>query len=442
MNTRIAIIGAGPAGEAAAKSLRQESRGSPLDITLIEKEQAGGLCLNKGCIPSKTLLEHVRKKAESRQTIVWDALQDFKNSVVTTIRKHLQSSLKSNKINLIQGLATFESKNSILVKGSDGSHNLPFDKAIITTGTDIFFPPPLDQYKDELLNSDKLLDMRSTPASLVIIGGGAVGLEFACLLNAVGSKVTIVEMQEQILPGEDPQVASLLSQIFERRGINVKTGTKVTHIHRDKSLWKIKLATGELLETPHVMACVGRVPNPQTLNVDKAEIRLDRSRIVVNEKLQTTNPNIFAAGDVLTTRLAHAAAAQAEVAARNALGKTETFDDSLVPRCLYTWPEVASVGLWKYQSDEKNQSAKVARAFYQGSGKALASDETEGFVQVVFEPQTKKILGGQIIGAHATELIHIFSVALKAGMTTNDLSQVMFAHPTLSEMVKDACKKA
>ena len=445
MAQNLVIIGAGPAGEAAARAARrltQESaNGSSTQITLIEKEEAGGLCLNKGCIPSKTLLEHVRQWSQSGKKVDWNELQNIKAGVVAGIRSQLERSLKTQKINFIRGTATFENNTTLHIEGKDKSDGFSFEKAIITTGTEIFYPPPLDQFKDQLLTSDTILELRTTPKSMVIVGGGAVGLEFACLLNAAGTKVTVVELQPTILPGEDPAICSALTRSFESRGIKILTNTSLQTIVKESKGWKITLNNGDVLQSEQILACVGRVPNPKLLQIEKAAIELENRRLKINQHLQTTNPNIYAAGDATTTRLAHAAAAQAEVAATNALGGKEIFDDNLVPRCLYSWPEVASVGAWKYQLEGKNIPVKATRSFYKGSAKALAAGETEGFVQVVSDPNMNKILGAQIIGSHATELIHIFSVALKAEMTTKQLGEVMFAHPTLAEMVKEACKR-
>jgi dihydrolipoamide dehydrogenase len=256
-------------------------------------------------------------------------------------------------------------------------------------------------------------------------------------LNAAGSKVTLVEMKDGLLPGEDPAIVRTLTQSFETRGIAVKTGVTVKNLSKKANGWDIELSNGEKLEADEMAACVGRYPDLKPLQPEKANIQIDGRTLKLNNHLQTTNPDVYAAGDVtLQTRLAHAASVQGEIAAKNALGGNEVFDGSLVPRCLYSWPEVASVGKW--MSDVEN--AKTSRGFFKGSAKALAAGEADGFVQIVSDSHGK-ILGAQIIGPHATELIHIFSVALKAGLSLGDLSNVMFAHPTLSEVIKDAAKK-
>lgn len=429
MAPHIIVIGGGPAGEAAAKTASKAGA----SVTLIEKENAGGLCLNKGCIPSKTLLERIHLLELSGKKPDWADLQKAKTDVVTTIRAQLEGSLKTLKIKHLKGEARFTGPKSLQV----GNETLSFDKAIIATGTEIYYPKPLDEFKNDLSNSDRLLELSSTPKRAIIVGGGAVGCEFACLLNAAGSQVTIIEMKDGILPGEDPAVVRALTQSFEARGIVIKAGATVKNLVKKSGVWEVELSTGDKLSAEGLAACVGRYPDLKPLQPEKANVQLEGRTVKLNDHLQTTNPDIYAAGDVtLQTRLAHAAALQGEVAAINATGGQATFDGSLVPRCLYSWPEVASVGKWAYEVD----GAKTSRGFFKGSAKALAAGEAEGFVQVVADGDGK-ILGAQIIGPHATELIHIFSVALKANMSIKDLSTVMFAHPTLSEVIKDAARK-
>jgi dihydrolipoamide dehydrogenase len=435
------IVGAGPAGEAAAKTARRLSDADPVTITLVERDAAGGLCLNRGCVPSKALLEQVRKQADSGKPIQWDSLQNFKNAVIGTLRDHVENSFKAAKINTIKGTARFKDSHNVTVTLGTETTVISFDKAIIATGTEIFLPSPLDQFRDQFLNSDRALNITRTPQSVIVVGGGAVGCEFACLLHAAGAKVTILELKETLLPGEDPAVAATLQRSFEQRGIDVRTSNRVVAAEKSGNTWKLALTQGDILEAEEVLVCVGRVPMHAALNVDAAGVQTNKGALVVNAALQTTNPDIYAAGDAVSTRLAHAASSQGEVAATNALGGHATYDDSAVPRCLYSWPEVASVGAWKYQWEEANKPVKTTRAFFKGAAKALAANEADGFVQIVSDPADGRIVGAQIIGPHATELIHIFSVALKAKMRNQDLAGVMFAHPTLGEVVRDAARK-
>lgn len=436
------IIGAGPAGEAAAKTARRLSATStePVDITIVEKDELGGLCLNRGCVPSKALLEQVHKIASSGKSVDWSAVQAFKTSVVGTLRGHLENSFRSARIDVVKGHVRFKDGAHVEIVKPDETKVLAFDKAIIATGNEIFVPPPLDQFQNQFLNSDRALNISRTPKDAIVIGGGAVGCEFACLLHAAGAQVTIVELKDTLLPGEDPAIALALQRSLEQRGIKVFTQNKIVAVEKSNRSWKLALSQGEILEAEDVLVCVGRLPRHNLLNLSAADVHTEKGALILNPSLQTTNPNIYAAGDTATTRLAHAAAAQGEVAATNALGGHLLYDDSAVPRCLYSWPEVASVGAWRYQYEQAGKPVKASRAFFKGAAKALAANEADGFVQIVSEPDGR-IVGAQIIGPHATELIHIFSVAMKASMTTQTLSEVMFAHPTLGEVIRDAARK-
>jgi dihydrolipoamide dehydrogenase len=440
MPQKIVIIGAGPAGEAAAITLKKINR--DCEVLLIEKEYAGGLCLNKGCVPSKTLLEHIHTRSKTgNQSIPWPEIQKKKQAVILEIRGQLEGKFKALKIHRIQGTARFDSASSVTVESNGKTETYNFDKAILAAGTDVYYPRVLEPHRKDVLTSDTILEITQTPKSVVIVGGGAVGCEFACLLQAAGSKVTLVEMKETLIPGEDPAVAGALASVLESRGVVVKTSATLDVVKKTPAGWQLEFSSGETIQAMQLLSCVGRSPSVQGLALDKAGIKVDKNRLVIDENLRTTNANVFAAGDIAGSRLAHHAAAQGEVAAANALGDNRICDDRFVPRCLYTWPEVASVGAWKYQLEEAGKPVKASRAFFKASAKALAAEQPEGFVQIVSDPETGMILGAQIIGAHATEMIHIFSVALKAEMKLTDLAGVMFAHPTLSELIREAARK-
>ena len=437
---KVLIIGAGPAGEAAVRTFRRLSvPADPVEITVVEKDHPGGLCLNKGCVPSKALLERVHMRTLANLPVDWAEIQAAKKVIVEGIRGQIESSLKTLKVKLVRGSARFRDAQSVEVVSPAGTEVVSFDKAILTTGTENLYPAPFDRFRADLLDSDRMLEVTSTPGSIAIVGGGAIGCEFACLMHAAGANVTIIEMTPSLLPGEDESVVQALTHSFESRGIVVKAGVKVTAVARNGEGWRLTLSNGEAVECEQTLLSVGRAPRFDGLALDRAGIRAN-GRLVLDEHLRTTNPNIFAAGDVATTRLAHAAAAQAEVAAANLLGGSKTFDGRFVPRCLYSWPEVASVGAWKYELEKAGEPVKTRRAFFRASSKALAAGEPEGFVQIVSDG-AGRLRGAQIIGAHATDLIHIFSVALKAEMTVEELGEVMFAHPTLSELIRDAARK-
>ncbi len=448
MRTSLAIIGAGPGGEAAAK--RAAKRG--IKTVLIEKADLGGVCLNRGCIPSKILLEAGRLLSQAKAasahlsgaeslSIRWEALQKRKSQIVNDLRVGLTQHLSRLGVDVFTGTARFSGPNQLIVAMPNGEQTVEFEHAILAAGSEAFFPPPFDSIRDIILDSDRALALDHVPARLVVVGGGAVGCEFACLFQELGSRVTLVEMKDQLLPGEDVPVVRVLQNAFEKRGMTVLTSTTVEFLSKTKH-WTLRLSNRQEIEADEVLVCVGRRPNAAGLALDKASVKVDKNRVAVNEFLQTSQPHIYAVGDVNgLSLLAHAASAQAETAVDHIAGEKKPYDNSLVPRALYTWPEVASVGEWTSSAQAKGKEAKSQRFFFKGSAKALAGNETDGFIQIVFDTANNKLLGAQIAGPHATELIHVFSTALVAGFTVDQLRRVIFAHPTLSEGIKEALSR-
>jgi len=436
---RVVVIGAGPGGEAAAKEAAR--RGA--QVTLVEKRELGGVCLNRGCIPSKVLLEGARLLASARGagaclegalSIRWDELQKKKNNIVAGLRNALEQHLKKLGVTVLKGAAAFKDAHAVTVNGEE----IPFDAAILAAGSEPVFPEPLGSFRDGLLDSERALSLPRVPGSLLVIGGGAVGCEFACLFRELGSKVVVVEKTDALLPGEDPAVTRALRAAFEKRGVQVLTGRTVEHLSHEATRWTVRLDDARDVEAEEVLVCAGRRPNAGGLGLEAAGVALERGRAPVNEFMQTSVPHIYVAGDVNgLSLLAHAAAAQAETAVAHLFGEKRPYDNTRVPRCLYTWPEVASVGESAQTAEAKGLGVKARRFFFQGSPKALASNEPEGFIQILSD-SGGRLLGAQIIGPHATEVIHVVAVALKAGMTVEDLRSVIFAHPTLSEGIKEA----
>ncbi len=441
---QVLVIGAGPGGEAAAK--RAAARGA--QVTLVEKRELGGLCLNWGCIPSKTLLEGGRLLHRARASssleakealrLNWATLQKKKEAVVTGLRNGLTQHLQRIGVRVIKGEARFAGPNKVSVNGDE----VAFDAAVVAAGSKPFFPPPFDGMMDRLTDSDRALSLPAVPARLLVVGGGAIGCEFACLFHELGAKVVLVEKTDGLLPGEDPAVARVLQTSFEKRGIRVLTGTVVNALAGKPGAWSSALSNGEAVETDDVLVCVGRRPSAEGLHPEAAGVKTDKGRITVDAHLRTSAPHVYAVGDVNgLSLLAHAASAQAEVAVDHLFGEPRPYRNDWVPRCLYTWPEVASVGEWSHSAEAKGIETKSRRFFFQGSAKAMALEETEGFIQVISSKGDERLLGAQVVGPHATDLIHVFSVALAAGMTVDGLRRVIFAHPTLSEGVREALSR-
>lgn len=447
---KIIVLGGGPAGEAAAKFATKQKA----EVFLIEKEYLGGLCLNRGCIPTKALLSSSKKLFDLRRTSIlknlsesekndfWKKMKNDKDEIVSNLRQNLEKVFKMHGIKVIYGEGTFVSPKQILVSTSTGQETLSFDKAIIATGSSPIFPPPLDSLKSELLNSDKSLVLKNIPESMIIVGGGAIGCEFACLFHEMGTKIIIVEKTSTLIPGEDEQVTKTLRNSFEKRGIEILDSVTIQQLHKADKKWHVTLSNQSKISAEEILVCVGRKPNFDVLNLEKANVQFSPRGIEVDSQLQTSNPNIYAVGDVNgLSLLAHAGAAQGEIAASNALGFRKTYDNNLVPRCLYARPEVAFVGLSKSQTQDQKIQVKTQRFFFAASGRALTEREPEGFIQIVSDSVSGRILGAQIIGLHATEIIHIISVAIKKNMTREELREVIFAHPTLSEGIREVLDK-
>jgi dihydrolipoamide dehydrogenase len=442
------IIGAGPGGEAAAKHAARAGA----SVTLVEKREPGGLCLNRGCIPSKALLEggrllHLLRAAPYMEGVAgvrvkWDLLQVRKRALVDSLRDSLSQNLARLKVSVLEGEARLLDGRTAAVRGPKGEQRITFDKCVLATGSEPVFPEPFPALSGEVLDSDRALELASVPESLVVVGGGAVGCEFACLFHELGSRVTLVEKTPGLLPGEDEAVVRVLRTSFEARGIRVLTGVTVASAARSAAGWDCRLSDGQDLSARELLVCVGRRPRLEGLGLEAAGVRVERGRVVVDAHLQTSVPGVYAVGDMNgLSLLAHAASAQGESAAGHALGAGRPYAHERVPRCLYTWPEVASVGEWAHTAEAKGLVVKTRRFFFQGSAKARASGEAEGFIQVVSEKGGERLLGAQIVGPHATELIHLFSVALEGGLTVDRLRDVVFAHPTLSEGVREALSR-
>ena len=292
------------------------------------------------------------------------------------------------------------------------------------------------------MDSTDALGLERVPDRLLVVGGGAVGWEFAGLFQDMGTRVTLVEKTDQLLPGEDPGVVRVLRAAFECAGVRVLTGTTVESLAPRTPGWSARLSGGETVDVDDILVCVGRRPVLDGLGLDRAGVAVERGRVMVDDALQTSNPRVYAVGDVNgLSLLAHAAMAQGETAVDAVFGDRRPYRNDRVPRCLYTWPEVASVGEWAHTARASGRDVKTQRFFFKASARALASGDGEGFLQIVSEKNGGLVLGAQMVGPHVTELIHLVSVALEGGLTAERLRRVIFAHPTLAEGVREALSR-
>ncbi|MEW6684641.1 MAG: dihydrolipoyl dehydrogenase [Candidatus Edwardsbacteria bacterium] len=448
---RLIIIGAGPAGYVAA--IRAAQLGA--EVILVEKEEVGGTCLNVGCIPTKSLLSsakifHEFKRAEhfglKAENISFDfsQIQQRKERVVRRLVAGVKQLLKSRKVEIKNGQAQFLDANTIELQKPDRTlERLEGEKILIATGSKNIRLPIEEIDCKGVIDSTTALSLNEIPKRFLIIGGGAIGIEMAYIYHTFGSEVTIVEMMPQILPAEDRDIAEELQKIMTKQGIEILTQSTVEKIERKPEGLEVtinyQLSTINSKLVDKVLVSVGRKANIEELGLEKIGIVLEKGYIKVNEKMETSIPHIYAAGDCIGGwLLAHVASMEGEVVVENTLGLPSVMDYSAVPRCVYSFPEIASVGLTERMALEKNHKIKIGKFPFSANGKALAGGESEGFVKVVAEEGSEKILGASIIGAQAVELIAEFSIAIKMRARLNDIIETMHAHPALHEASREA----
>ncbi|MBU0952378.1 MAG: dihydrolipoyl dehydrogenase [Elusimicrobia bacterium] len=432
-NYELVIIGAGPGGYVAA--IRSAQLGAK--VLVVEKDELGGTCLNRGCIPTKALVASANVllsakkagqfgvKAENVSADI-TAIIERKNKIVKNSRLGIAGIFKSYNIESLKGNAVFTASKELDVAGE----KISFNKCIIATGSMPSTIPGITVDGNKILTSDHILDIQSVPSSLLIIGSGAIGIEFACIFNALGSKVTIVEVLPRILPNEDEEISEKFKQLLVRDGIEIKTDYKV--------------ATEELAKYEKILVATGRKPVTENLGLEPAGIQMnEKGFIAVNDKMETNVQGIYAIGDVAGgPLLAHKASQEGIIAAENACGQDSRIDYNVIPGCVYSIPEVASVGLSEKKAIEKGYEVGVGRFPFAANGRAITLGETKGFAKVVIDLRTDVILGVHVIGAEASELIAEAVLAVKMKATTKDLTKIMHAHPTMSEAVFEAAHDA
>ncbi|MDD2654785.1 MAG: FAD-dependent oxidoreductase, partial [Candidatus Omnitrophica bacterium] len=353
----------------------------------------------------------------------FDKIQQRKSAIVDKLAKGMQFQLSSKGVEIIQGEAKIVSADEVLVD----SKSIKAKNIIVAVGSRPVELPFLKFNQKNVVSSDDILDLKFIPESLLIVGGGVIGCEFANIFASLGSKVTIVEILEHILPNEDKDIAKKLELALKRKGVKILTKTDVKTVALDKF--------------EKVLVCVGRAANTTIEGMEKIGVKIDKKGILVNEFLQTNIPNIYAVGDCIGGhQLAHVAAYEGETAVENISGKNIPVDYSAVPNCIFTDPEVASVGLTEEVAAAKGVQYQIAKFDFLGSGMAHILDETDGFIKVLFDSNSREILGAAIIGPKATELIAVFSLAIKSKLKISQINDTIFAHPTLSEAIREATK--
>lgn len=451
-DVKIIIIGGGPGGYVAA--IRAAQLGA--DVTLVEEDKIGGTCLNRGCIPTKAILASVETLAlleragqlgiEVEKVVPnFSRMMERKNKIVSQLRGGVDYLLKANKVKVTKGKASFLSSHTVCVETGVGAESLEGEKIIIASGSKPILLPFLDSNHPAVLTSEQALELKEVPESLIIIGAGVIGCEFASIFGPLGTKITMVEMMEQILPTEDKRVAQTIERIFKKRGMKILTGTKLQEIteYREDGI-TAKLDKGEKIEAEKILICVGRSPRVTNMGLEELSLKISqKGSIVVNKKMETTQEGIYAIGDVIGGYLlAHVASEEGIVAAENATKFTSEINYNSVPSCIFTSPEIGTVGLTPDEAEEKGIEVRIARFPFTACGKAHAIGETDGFVRLIVSQSDDKILGGQIVGLHAADLVHEIALAIRWGLTAEQLSSTIHAHPTLSETIMEAARKA
>lgn len=458
----VAIIGSGPAGYTAA--IRAGQYG--LKVALIEKDdKLGGTCLHVGCIPTKALLfsaeifDELKHGAElgienvDKATINWKAVQERKNKIVTKHAKGLEFLMKKNKVTTIEGYGrlTGPAKNGIhevevYVSGGGGAGGentiLKAKNVILATGSEARMLPKMEP-DTKILTNIEILSLNSIPKSLIVIGSGAVGVEFASIYKSFGADVTIIEMLDRLVPVEDADVSKELLRQFKKRGIECLVSTKVEKIEKTKDGVAVTYTVDgkqTKKEAEKVLIAIGRAPRTDNVGIDKAGVKLDRGFVPTDEKMMTNVPGIYAIGDIVANmpQLAHAGSMEGMIAVAHIAGKASgRIKKSLIPGCTYTEPEIGSVGLTEAQAKEKGLNIKVGKFPFVGNSKATIVGNHDGFIKVVADAKYGEILGVHIIGPKATELIAEGVTAMQLEGTIDDMMFTVHAHPTLYEAMLD-----
>ena len=453
-NFDLIVIGGGPGGYVCAiraaqlglKTACVESRGS-----------LGGTCLNVGCIPSKSLLNlsenfHKAKKDFNQQGIEIDGIKlniekmmSNKNKSIQVLTKGVEFLFKKNKVTYIKGKGVLFSKNDIVVYNNDQKTNYKSKNIVIATGSEVVSLPGIDIDEENIISSTGALSLNKVPKKLAVIGGGYIGLEMGSVWSRLGAEVTVIEYLEHITPGMDREISEEFKKILLKQGIKFKLGSKVNSVKKNNkgvliNFTELKNSKEDSLEFDKVLVSVGRKPYTEGLNLSKVGIKKDKKgRIEVNKKLQTTVKNIYAIGDVIKgPMLAHKAEEEGIAVAEILAGQAGHVNYNVIPGVIYTSPEVATVGKTEEQLKDENKSYKVGKFPFMANSRAKVNNETEGFVKILADSKTDKVLGVHIIGPHCGDMIAEMALAMEFGASAEDIARTCHAHPTHTEAIKEA----
>ncbi|MFC6349141.1 dihydrolipoyl dehydrogenase [Stenotrophomonas sp. CW117] len=451
---RMVVLGAGPGGYTAA--FRSADLG--MDTVLVERYASlGGVCLNVGCIPSKALLhaaeiiDHAAHADElgiafGKPKITLDKLREYKEKVVGQLTKGLAGMARQRKVRTVQGVAKFVSANELEITGDDGKTQLlRFEQCIIAAGSQAVKLPNFPWDDKRVMDSTDALELAEVPKSLLVVGGGIIGLEMATVYSALGAQVTVVEFMDQLMPGADKDLVKPLAERLKKQGIEVHLKTRASGVTADKKGITVTFEAATEGEKPamqsgtfdRVLVAVGRAPNGKKIDADKAGVEvIERGFIPVDRQMRTNVPHIFAIGDIVgNPMLAHKATHEGKLAAEVAFGEKKEWVARVIPSVAYTNPEIAWVGVTETEAKAKGLKVGVAKFPWAASGRAIGIGRTEGFTKLVFDEETHRVIGGAIVGVHAGELLAEIGLAIEMGAEAEDIGHTIHAHPTLSESV-------
>jgi len=449
----LAVIGGGPGGYVAA--IRAAQLG--IKPCVIEKDKLGGVCLNIGCIPSKALIHQAEAFSAIKEFEKMGVKIDLSNfnyrnvflksrKAADMLSKGVAYILKKNQVDVIQGRGKLLRPDTIEVDGKD---KLRAKNIILATGSRPREIPGFKFDGEVVLSSDDALMMETLPESMIILGGGFIGVEFAHILNSFGVSVKMVELLDRLLPIEDEDSSAVLTRTFKRRKIEIYTSMRTKSIEKSKNGARLKIEDKDgkqaELEAEKLLVVVGRATNIENIGLEEAGIRVDREFVTIGDYYKTDAQGVYAIGDIIATpQLAHVASKEGEIVAEYIAGKNpqKIVDPLLIPSAVYCEPQVGSFGYKEYQLKERSVRYEKAIFPYRGAGKSVAIEKTDGHVKILFDPDTREILGASVVGSEATELVHELLLAKKSELLPSDIADMIHAHPTLSEAVMEAARSA